>query len=68
MTIIDVHTHAYTRKWLEILQQSGGQYGLKTRPDGHQEIFRGDTPVAFPQPGHFRPSSGQHDATGGELP
>ncbi len=53
MTIIDVHTHAYTRAWLEILKQSGGQYSLKTRPDGHQEIFRGDTPVAFPQPGHF---------------
>ena len=53
MTIIDVHTHAYTHKWLEILQTEGGQYGLKTRPDGHKEIFRGDTPVAFPQPGHF---------------
>ena len=53
MTIIDVHTHAYTHKWLEILQREGGEYGLKLRPDGHNEIFRGDTPVAFPQPGHF---------------
>jgi aminocarboxymuconate-semialdehyde decarboxylase len=53
MAIIDVHTHAYTHQWLEILKHKGGHYGLKTRPDGHQEIFRGDTPVAFPQPGHF---------------
>lgn len=53
MTIIDVHTHAYTHQWLELLQHEGSQYSLKTRPDGHQEIFRADTPVAFPQPGHF---------------
>ena len=53
MTIIDIHTHAYTRQWLEILRQNGGEYGLKMRPDGHEEIFRGETPVAFPQPGHF---------------
>lgn len=53
MPIIDVHTHAYTLKWLEILRTKGGLYGLKLRPDGHEEIFRGDTPVAFPQPGHF---------------
>ena len=53
MPIIDVHTHAYTRRWLEILREEGGEYGLKTRPDGHEEIFRGLTPVAFPQPGHF---------------
>ena len=53
MPIIDVHTHAYTRRWLEILREQGGEYGLKVRPDGHEEIFRGETPVAFPQPGHF---------------
>lgn len=53
MPIIDIHTHAYTRQWLEILRREGGEYGLKMRPDGHEEIFRGDTPVAFPQPGHF---------------
>lgn len=51
--VIDIHTHAYTRRWLEILTQNGGDYHLKTRPDGHQEIFRKETPVAFPQPGHF---------------
>lgn len=53
MTIIDIHTHAYTPKWLEILRSRGGEYGLKVRPDGFEEIFKGDTPVAFPQPGHF---------------
>ncbi|MDD9894588.1 MAG: amidohydrolase family protein [Gammaproteobacteria bacterium] len=51
--LIDVHTHAYTHRWLEILQEQGGDYHLKTRPDGQQEIFRGDTPVAIPQQGHF---------------
>lgn len=53
MSVIDVHTHIYTRKWLDLLRHEGGQYGLKKRPDGHDEIFRGNTPVAFPQPGHF---------------
>lgn len=69
MAIIDVHTHAYTRQWLEILKKEGGQYGLKTRPDGHEEIFRGDTPVAFPQPGHFdyELRLQQMDATGIDI-
>ena len=53
MPIIDIHTHAYTPKWLDILRERGGEYGLKVRPDGFEEIFKGDTPVAFPQPGHF---------------
>ena len=53
MTIIDIHTHAYTHKWLEILREHGGEYGLVSRPDGKEEIFRGETPVALPQPGHF---------------
>jgi aminocarboxymuconate-semialdehyde decarboxylase len=53
MAIIDVHTHAYTREYLALLRTQGGAYSLKMRPDGKEEIFRGDTPVAFPQPGHF---------------
>ena len=53
MTIIDIHTHAYTHQWLDLLRSQGGEYSLKMRPDGYEEIFRGDTPVAFPQPGHF---------------
>lgn len=53
MAIIDVHTHAYTREYLELLRSRGGVYGLKMRPDGKEEIFRGDTPVALPQPGHL---------------
>jgi aminocarboxymuconate-semialdehyde decarboxylase len=53
MPVIDVHTHNYTRGWLDLLRTQGGQYGLKMRPDGREEIFRGDTPVALPQPGHF---------------
>ena len=51
--VIDVHTHAFTRRFMELLQAHGGIYTLKTRPDGQQEIFRGDTPVAIPQRGHF---------------
>ncbi len=51
--IVDVHTHMYTRRWLELLRASGAPYGVVIRPDGRDEIYRGPTPVAFPQPGHF---------------
>ncbi|AEG91336.1 amidohydrolase family protein [Ramlibacter tataouinensis] len=53
MTVIDVHTHMFTTKWLELLKKEGGQYNIQTRPDGQQEIFRGNTPVVIPQKGHF---------------
>ncbi len=53
MPVIDVHTHMFTPRWLELLKAEGGEYNLKTRPDGQQEIFRGETPVVIPQRGHF---------------
>ena len=53
MPIIDVHTHMFTTRWLELLRANGGIYNIKTRPDGQREIFRGDTPVVIPQRGHF---------------
>lgn len=53
MTVIDVHTHMFTTKWLELLKQTGGTYNIQTRPDGQDEIFRGNTPVVIPQKGHF---------------
>jgi aminocarboxymuconate-semialdehyde decarboxylase len=53
MPVIDVHTHAFTHKWLELIKQKGGVYNIQTRPDGQQEIFRGKTPVVIPQKGHF---------------
>ena len=53
MPVIDVHTHMFTARWLELLKHEGGIYNIKTRPDGQQEIFRGDTPVVIPQRGHF---------------
>ena len=31
MTVIDVHTHMFTTKWLDLLKQEGGLYNLKTR-------------------------------------
>jgi aminocarboxymuconate-semialdehyde decarboxylase len=43
----------FTAKWLELIKKEGGIYNIKTRPDGQQEIFRGDTPVVIPQRGHF---------------
>lgn len=69
MSIIDIHTHAYSLRWIESLRQFGGEYTLKLRPDGHEEIFRGDTPVAFPQPGHFdyELRLKQMDATGIDI-
>ena len=51
--IVDVHTHMFTRRWLELLRSSGGPYRVQVRPDGRDEIYRGPTPVVFPQPGHF---------------
>jgi aminocarboxymuconate-semialdehyde decarboxylase len=53
MPVIDVHTHMFTRKWLELLKREGAPYNAKMRPDGQEEIFRGDTPVVIPQKGHF---------------
>ena len=53
MPIIDVHTHMFTRRWLELLRSRGAPYNVQLRPDGREEVFRGDTPVVFPQPGHF---------------
>lgn len=53
MPVIDVHTHIYTRDWLDLLRREGGNYSLKMRPDNREEIFRDGTPVAIPQPGHF---------------
>ena len=53
MTVIDMHTHMFTHKWLELLKSRGGEFNLQTRPDGKQEIFRGRTPVVIPQAGHF---------------
>ena len=47
MTVIDVHTHMFTSRWLELLKKEGGIYNIKTRPDGQQEIYRGDTPVVI---------------------
>ncbi|MEZ0240712.1 MAG: amidohydrolase family protein [Chloroflexota bacterium] len=51
--IIDVHTHMFTRRWLEQIRTQGGEYNIRVRPDGREEIYRGETPVVFPQPGHF---------------
>lgn len=53
MTVIDVHTHMFTHKWLQLLQEKGSVYNVQVRPDGQREIFRGNTPVVIPQKGHF---------------
>jgi aminocarboxymuconate-semialdehyde decarboxylase len=53
LNTIDIHTHMFTPKWLELLKKEGGIYTLQTRPDGQQEVFRGQTPVVIPQKGHF---------------
>lgn len=51
--IVDVHTHMFTERWLERLRAAGAPYHVVVRPDGRDEIYRGETPVVFPQPGHF---------------
>src|SRR5262245_49215023 len=51
--IVDVHTHMFTRHWLELLRASGGPYSVRIRPHGREEIYRGETPLVVPQAGHF---------------
>lgn len=53
MPVIDVHTHIFTKPWLELLKRKGGLYNIQQRADGQHEVFRGDTPVVIPQKGHF---------------
>jgi aminocarboxymuconate-semialdehyde decarboxylase len=53
MTVIDVHTHMFTTKYMELLQAHSGTYNVQVRPDGQREVFRGNTPVVIPQKGHF---------------
>jgi aminocarboxymuconate-semialdehyde decarboxylase len=65
MPIIDVHTHMFTRRWMELLRSSGSPYRIVVRPDGQEEVYRGETPVVLPQPGHF--DYGQRIATMDEV-
>ena len=66
MPVIDVHTHNYTRGWLDLLRTHGGQYGLKMRPDGQ----RGDLPrrhagrAPAARPFRLRPADPHMDAAG----
>lgn len=34
MPIVDVHTHMFTRRWLELLRAHGAPSGVTLRPDG----------------------------------
>ena len=43
MPVIDVHTHMFTRRWLELLRADGTPYRVQVRPGGREEIFRGPT-------------------------
>ena len=47
MTVIDIHTHAYTPEWYEIMREHGGDYNIQKRPDGKEEIFKRNTPVSY---------------------
>ena len=53
MPVIDVHTHMFTAAWLDRLRRDGTPYRIVRRPDGQDEVYRGQTPVVLPQPGHF---------------
>ena len=53
MTVIDVHTHMFTTRYMALLQEKSGTYNVQVRPDGQREVFRGSTPVVIPQKGHF---------------
>ena len=67
MPIIDVHTHMFTRRWLELLRAHGDPYSVQVRPDGRDEIYRGAdagrVPAARPlrlRPAHRGDGRGRH--------
>jgi aminocarboxymuconate-semialdehyde decarboxylase len=51
MTVIDVHTHMFTRSWLELLQQHGGKYNIKKNKAGLEAVFHDDAQIMalYPQ-------------------
>jgi len=44
MTVIDVHTHMLTRDWLDLLQQEGGGYELKSTRSGQLAVHLSGAP------------------------
>ena len=53
MTVIDIHTHMYSKEWMELLRASGAPYHVGEAANGRPCIYRGDAPVSIPTPGHF---------------
>jgi len=39
MTVIDIHTHMFTEKWLELLKTRGGEFNLQRRPMASRRSF-----------------------------
>ena len=54
MPIVDVHTHMFTRRWLELLRDAGRSVRRsRSGRTGARRSSAAPTPVVFPQPGHF---------------
>jgi aminocarboxymuconate-semialdehyde decarboxylase len=54
MTVIDVHTHMLSERWLDLLRAHGApRYEVRPSQDAPYGIFLDGAPFMTPQPGHW---------------
>lgn len=54
MTVIDIHTHMFSRSWLEQLRRSGDErYEFRINSEGVESVFSYGAQFLTPLPGHF---------------
>ncbi len=54
MTVIDIHTHMLSARWLDLLRRHGApRYEVRPSPDAPYGIFLDGAPFMTPQPGHW---------------
>lgn len=54
MTVIDVHTHMFSKEYFDILMDEGApRYSRQKGADGRDEIYSQGARFLTPQPGHF---------------
>ena len=51
MTVVDVHTHMLSERWIELLRAHGGRYTLATVPGGQRAVHVSGAPFMTLTPG-----------------
>jgi aminocarboxymuconate-semialdehyde decarboxylase len=51
MTVVDVHTHMLSERWIELLREHGGRYTLATVPGGQRAVHVSGAPFMTLTPG-----------------